>query len=146
LIDASWKGRRSEVRTTFIEEGALKLFAKILGIEDPIHTDRQAALAAGYRGIVAPPTYPFSINLNNPSEEIGRDSMGVDLGKVLHGEQHFTPLKDICAGDTIRITNVIADFYTKKNGQLTFVVSDTELHNQFDELCVRMRNVMVIRA
>ena len=129
-----------------IEQGALVQFSKVLGISDPVHLDEKAAKSAGCRNVVAPPTYGFSINLMNPSKDISRDAMGVDITKVLHGEQEFENFVDICAGDEISIVTEIADFYAKKGGALTFVVSDTSLTNQLGELCVKMRNVMVVRA
>ena len=70
---------------------------------------------------------------------------GIELGKVLHGEQSFTPHRLLYAGDTVSLTAQITDIYDKKNGALEFVVIDSAARNQHDELVATLRGVIVVR-
>jgi len=40
-----------------VEKGAIRKFVEAIGDEDPIYRDEQAAQAAGFKTIVAPPTF-----------------------------------------------------------------------------------------
>ena len=71
--------------------------------------------------------------------------MGIDMRRVLHGEQHFTHHRTIYAGDDITLTTTTTDIYDKKGGALEFVVQDTAAVNQHGELCIEMRVVTVVR-
>src|SRR5690606_30296819 len=43
-----------------VEAGQLRFFARTIGETDPVYFDEAAARAAGYRSIIAPPTFGFS--------------------------------------------------------------------------------------
>jgi acyl dehydratase len=49
------------------------------------------------------------------------------------------------AGDTLRYEQRIADIYDKKGGALEFVVRQTRVSNQRDELVAQLRCVTVVR-
>jgi acyl dehydratase len=48
-----------EFPTTTYEVGKEKIgeYARVLGIENPVHFDREAARSAGFRDVVAPPMF-----------------------------------------------------------------------------------------
>jgi acyl dehydratase len=105
-----------------------------------------AARAAGYRGLVAPPTFAFCLNMmaaTEPSEMLR--VLGIDPQKVLHGEQSFTYHSPICAGDVLTFRIRVADIYVKKGGALEFVVQETAVTNLSGQPVVNMRGVTVIR-
>ncbi len=59
MIDRKHIGYAPPPTLWTVEKGRIAFFAKVIGLTDPIHTDEAAAKAAGYRGIVAPPTFFF---------------------------------------------------------------------------------------
>ena len=71
--------------------------------------------------------------------------MGVDMQRILHGEQSFTYHRPIYAGETITLITTTSDIYEKKGGALEFIVQDTKASNAAGELCVDMRVVTVVR-
>ncbi len=71
--------------------------------------------------------------------------MGVDLRRVLHGEQQFTYLAPVCAGDTVTVASTIADIYDKKNGALEFLVKESLVTNQHHVTVAKIRAVVVVR-
>lgn len=146
MIDRTFVGVVSEPRTIGVETGQLRFFAKATGETNPIYFDETAARAAGHRALPAPPTFTFSLALGAPPKrgDIFGD-MGIDMRRVLHGEQHFTHHRTIYAGDDITLTTTTTDIYDKKGGALEFVVQDTAAVNQHGELCIEMRVVTVVR-
>jgi acyl dehydratase len=128
-----------------VEKGRIAFFAKVIGLTDPIHTDEAAAKAAGYRGIVAPPTFFFGAESDAGVTMKMIQMLGIDLGKVLHGEQRFDYHAPVCAGDLLRYESRVTDIYDKKGGALEFVVRETKVSNQLGEHVADMRGVIVVR-
>lgn len=128
-----------------VEKGRIAFFAKVIGLTDPIHTDEAAAKAAGYRGIVAPPTFIFGAPGDSGETMKLIETLNIDLGKVLHGEQRFDYHAPVCAGDTLRFQSKVSDIYDKKGGALEFVVNDTKVTNQLGEHVADLHSVIVVR-
>jgi len=146
MIDTSHIGVVSEPRAIDVEKGQLKFFAKATGETDPIYFDDDAAKRAGHRAIPAPLTFAFSLALGAPAQRGDMfTDIGIDMSRILHGEQKFTHHRTIYAGDTITLTTETVDIYSKKGGALSFLVQDTKAVNQDNELCTQMRAVLVVR-
>jgi acyl dehydratase len=145
MIDKKHVGRTTPKMTFDVEKGRLKFFAKATGQTDPIYFDEAAAKAAGYRSIVAPPTFGFCLEMESNSLWDNLAAMGVAVGKILHGSQTFHYRKPVCAGDRISFETKISDIYDKKGGQLEFIVEDSKGTNQDGELVVELQRVIVAR-
>ena len=146
MVDQSFKGFTSEPRQIEVEKGQLRFFAHATSETNPIYFDEDAARAAGHPALPAPPTFVFSLALGAPPTRgniLG--DMGVDMRRILHGEQSFTYHRPIHAGETITLTTTTSDIYEKKGGALEFIVQDTKAENAAGELCVEMRVVTVVR-
>lgn len=128
-----------------VEKGRIAFFANVVGLTDPIHFDDVAAKAAGYRGIVAPPTFIFAAEGDSGSTLKLIDTLEIDLGKVLHGEQRFDYLLPVCADDTLTFQSTVSDIYDKKGGSLEFLVKDTTVTNQMGEHVANLHAVIVVR-
>ena len=146
MIDRSIIGQESLPKIVMAESGQMKFFAKATGAVDRIYWDEEAALAAGHPALPGPPTFLFCLNNFAPS---GGPSilaqLGVDIGRVLHGEQRFTYNKPIYAGDEITLKDKVVDAYEKKGGALQFIVTETAATNQRGEYVGGMTNSLVIR-
>jgi acyl dehydratase len=150
MIDrAKHIGQASEPRAVEVERGFLRFFAEATGESDPVYFDDAAARAAGHPALPAPPTYLFSLNLSAPAK-IGSvldpvNGMGVDMSRILHGEQSFTYHRPIYAGDRLTLVTTTRDIYAKKGGALEFVVQDTTAHDENGVLVAEMESVTVVR-
>jgi acyl dehydratase len=122
MIPRELVGRTSEPLTLEVEKGHIRRFAEAIGDDDPIYRDEAAARAAGYPAIPAPPTFAIALRPND-----ARAGIGIDWGKLLHGEQEIEILGPLYAGDCITLTQRIADIYEKqgKAGTMDFVVLET---------------------
>lgn len=128
-----------------VEKGRIACFARAIGAADPVHFNEEAAKAAGYRGIVAPPTLGFAIAMDANQSFMVLDELGVDKTRTVHGEQGFVYHGDICAGDVITGRQKISDAYDKKGGALSFIVTETRLDNQLGQHVCDLRSVIVVR-
>ena len=145
MIDRAKIGTKMPSHSTTVEASRLRFFAKATGQTDPVYTDESAAQAAGYRGLPMPPTMAFCFDMDVPNPFEILDVLDVELGRLLHGEQHFEYLGDVCAGDTLTYSTTISDIYDKKDGALEFIVTDTDVDNQHGDCVVKMHRVYVIR-
>ncbi|NEX64827.1 MaoC family dehydratase N-terminal domain-containing protein [Noviherbaspirillum galbum] len=128
-----------------VEKGRLRFFAKATGQADPVFNSEDAARGAGMPSLPVPPTYLFCLEMDSPNPSAVRDLLGIDIGRILHGEQHFTYHAMAYAGDTLSFEQRIADIYDKKNGALEFVVRETRVTNQRGDLVAELRGVTVVR-
>ncbi len=145
MIDKKHIGLKSAPHRVEVEKGRLRFFAKAIGETNPIYTDEEAAKAAGYASLPAPPTFVFCLEMEQPNPFEDLETMGIDLGKLLHAEQSFRYHAPICAGDCLTFEKQVSDIYDKKGGALEFVVQDSRVKNQTGELVAELRRVIVVR-
>jgi len=145
MIDKKWIGHELPAAEMVVERGRLLFFAKAIGETNPVYTDSEAAKAAGHADLLAPPTFLFSAELDGGGVEALLTQLELPIAKILHGEQSFTYVKPVCAGETVKISAKITDIYDKKNGALEFVVKTSEARNQKGEAVAEMRTVIVVR-
>jgi acyl dehydratase len=127
------------------EAGQIRLFSKATGQTDPVFFDTQAARAAGYRDIVAPPTFVHALQYIGQRDPFALfATLGVKLEDTLHGTQSFTYSNLVCAGDVIRFEGVVSDIYAKKNGALEFFVQDMVATNQLGREVARIQNTTIV--
>ena len=86
---------------------------------------KELALAIGdlkdeyLKGEKLPPTYPTIIDFWGSGKSTSK-LLGLNMKKVLHGEQEYEYIKEMKPGDVITVKGVVEDVYTKKN--MNFVV------------------------
>ncbi len=144
-IDRSHIGHSFPTRTVDVEAGQLRLFAKATGETNPIYFELEAAQAAGHPALPAPPTFLFSLDLLSDVLPTTLGLLGVDVGKILHGEQHFEHGAQIYAGDLLTLTTRITDIYDKKGGALELFAQETSGTNQHGQAIGVSRSVTVVR-
>ncbi|MBS1256312.1 MAG: hypothetical protein MAG581_02128 [Deltaproteobacteria bacterium] len=130
MIDKKHIGYEFHPVTVPVEEGRLRFLAKALGETRKIYTDTDAANAAGMPGLLAPPTFPFMLEIDALDLVDFVELLGEKLGKLLHGEENFVYHAPIYAGDKITVCKKITDIIDKKGGTLQFVISHTDFINQ----------------
>lgn len=148
-VDRKHLGEVSEPRVIDVEKGQLRFFAKATNETNPIYFDEDAARAAGHPTIPAPPTFLFSLALGAPAKRgdilDAENGIGVDMRRILHGEQKFEYHRPIYAGDRVTLITTTSEIYDKKGGALEFIAQDTEATNDAGELLASMRVVTVVR-
>ena len=125
MVSPSAIGLRMPTYSIEVERGQLRLFAKATGQTDPVYWNEEAARAAGHPDLPIPPTYLFCLELSGSDPQVLRDRLGIDVSRILHGEQRFRYHRLAHAGDTLSFSQRVADVYQKKDGALEFVVRHT---------------------
>jgi acyl dehydratase len=131
--------------TATVEAGALQLFARVIGLTDPVHTDTAAARAAGYPDLLVPPTFLFGLERGHPELRTIVARLGIDVGSMLHGEQRFRYDAPAFAGDELTFRPRLTDVYERKGGALRFFVRETAVSRR-DAIVAELRNVLVVRS
>lgn len=144
MIDKTFIGKALPGFRAVAEAGQLRFFAKATGETNPVYFDESAAHDAGHPSLPLPPTFLFSLEFQQPDSR-WRDEIGIELSRILHGEQSFTYHRLAYAGDVLSYDSRIADIYDKKNGALEFVVRETRVTNQKGEHVADLRSVIVQR-
>ena len=145
MIEKKWIGHQLPPSELLIERGRLQFFARSIGETDPMYTDLAAARAAGYPDLPAPPTFVFAAELESGAVTSLLETLELPIQKILHGEQGFTYLKPVCAGERVTVRSKIADIYDKKGGALEFVLKSSEVRNSSGELVAELRSLLVCR-
>jgi hypothetical protein len=137
-------GLRTPAFTVPAERGRLRFFAQAIGEQDPLYSDLDAARAAGHPDLPVPPTFLFCLEMDRPDPFSFLAEAGIDLARVLHGEQRFAYHAMAYAGDELTFESHIADAYDKKGGALRFLVRQTHV-TRAGELIADLTNVIVVR-
>jgi acyl dehydratase len=145
MIDRKWIGYETPAAVLPIERTRLLFFAEAIGETDLVYTDLEAARAAGYPDLPAPPTFLFAAELDGGQTKQLLTDLGIPLARLLHGEQGFSYYRAVCAGDTVTVRGRITDIYDKKNGALEFIVRSANAFNQHGEAVAEVRSVIVVR-
>jgi acyl dehydratase len=91
-----------------VEREKVREFADAVFSTSPLSRDVEAAHAAGYADLVAPPTFPIVIQQRTWDQLIGDPEAGIELSRVLHGDQRFHVTRPIVAGDELVATLTVA--------------------------------------
>ena len=76
-------------------------FARAVFADAPQHIDVDAARAAGYSDVVAPPTFPMVIQDLTLQQLLSEPDSGIVLARTIHAEQRFQYSRPIVAGDEL---------------------------------------------
>jgi acyl dehydratase len=108
-LDQSLAGRRYPTSAAY-EVGREKIreFADAIKDVAPLYRDQDAAKAAGYPDVIAPPTFAFTLAMQALAVVVGDPELGLDFSRVVHGQQDFTHHRPIRAGDEL-VTDVSID-------------------------------------
>lgn len=145
MISRDFIGLEMPPFTVDVEQGRLRFFAKATGQADPVYTDEEAARAAGHPALPVPPSFLFCLEMDAPDPGALRDKLGIDIARVLHGEQRFVFHRMAYAGDRLSFRQRVADIYDKKGGALEFMVRETRVTNQRGEHVADLVGTTVVR-
>jgi acyl dehydratase len=108
-----------------VDAAMLSAFAEAVGSTDPVHHSAEAARAAGYRDVIAPPTFAVSLAQQCDAQYIRDPEAGIDFSRVVHGEQRFVHHRPITAGD--EVMGVLTVDSIRQAGGHSMVTTRTEL-------------------
>ena len=127
-----------------VDAALIAAFAAAVGSTDPVHTDADAARAAGYRDVVAPPTMAVRFSQESERAYVGDPEAGIDFSRVVHGEQRFVHHRPITAGDEVLGTTTVDA--VRSAGGHAMVTTRTELATTAGEALATSTSTIVVRG
>jgi acyl dehydratase len=82
-------------------------FADAIGDPSPVYRDTDAAVAAGYPDVIAPPTFPIVVTMASSGAAAADPALGLNYAMVVHGEQRFEYTRPLRAGDVVTAQSTI---------------------------------------
>jgi len=119
-------------------------FARAVLSESPLHLDPNAARAAGYADIIAPPTFAVVVQEATLAQLLADPDAGVDFTRVVHGEQRFSYSRPIVAGDELTATLTISA--VRQLGGHSMVTSSSAIVDAVGEHVVTAVSTLVVRG
>ncbi|MGD0275075.1 MAG: MaoC family dehydratase N-terminal domain-containing protein [Syntrophales bacterium] len=157
MADQSKKGMEFAPYTYEVEKGKIAEFAMAISQKEskaqvnPVYADAEAAKKAGYKDVIAPPTFQTCFALWGGGGLMPiLQTLGINLARLLHGEEEYEYFGQIYPGDVITGKTRVADMYQKekkdKPGKfMEFTVLETEMRNQRGEVVLKSRSTLVER-
>ncbi len=146
MIDPSAVGRSFTPTTAQVEPGRLRYFLNTIGDRNPVFREAAGAQDSGLAGLPVPPTYLFCLAmLDTEGESEFLAALGIDIGRVLHGEQSFSYHAPVRVGDTLTFRQHLRSVTEKKGGALTLLVLDTHVTNQGGTHVADTTSTIVVR-
>jgi acyl dehydratase len=143
-VDRNATGRESKPAINEVEKGSIRRFAEAIGETNPIYFEEAAARAAGYRSVVAPPTFPTTLRAGSDL----RESLLLSPGKhLLQAEQSFEYARPIVAGDKLTVRSKVVEVSQRQtpSGLTDVVVIEDEGRDETQEVVYRSRQLWVVR-
>ena len=141
LIGAAWPSVVHEVDRT-----GIRMWARAVGIDDPIYHDEEQARARGFERLPAPPGF-LGVPRRMPSDpEPGPPIRGLhpELGRSLNGGTEFELHAPILAGDELVATTTIVDIKERSGSLGRMLVITRETVFRRDEETVALLRATVI--
>jgi len=132
-VDESQKGKTYAPFEYEIGREKIREYANAVGEFNPVHHDRKAAQAAGFRDVVAPPMFAVVFSTGSVAPAILDPEVGINFARMLHGSQEFEWGELVCAGDTITTETTVEDLY-ERTGMEFFVFKSVSKNQNGDEV------------
>lgn len=136
-------GQESEPTTLEVDKTSVRMFARSVGYTDPVYYDEEAAKAAGYRSLPAPPGY-LGTPVFDPNRRGARPQQMLEpsrpLKRMLNGGTDVEYLADICAGDVLTSTSAVSSIEERQGrlGEMLITTTTTTYRNERGEVVAIM--------
>jgi acyl dehydratase len=128
-------GKTYEPTVYAVGREKVREYALAVGETNPLYLDPEAARAAGYRDVVAPPM--FAVVYTGPAlgPAIFDPDVGIDFARLVHGGQEFTWGPLVVAGDEITTAVTVKDI-AERGGNGVYVFETVSTNQDGATVCV----------
>ncbi|UJW33628.1 MaoC family dehydratase N-terminal domain-containing protein [Saccharothrix sp. AJ9571] len=144
-LDPSFAGRVYPPSSAY-EVSRVKIaeFADAIGDANALFRDPEAARAAGYPDVIAPPTFLTVVNLAAINVIVGDPELGLDYSRMVHGDQNFKHTRPVHAGDVLELTTHIDEIMTRAGND--FITLRAEITDAAGQHVCTTRAQLVVRG
>ncbi len=144
-LDRDFIGRRFVADTPFlVGREHIRQFALAIREDSPLCHDLDAAKAAGYIDLIAPPTFLTTLGMWRSVVPLHDPALGLDYSLVVHGEQRYSLRRPVVAGDEIIVAGMISGI--RNAGRNELIIIDYEFATTGGELLATARSSLVSRG
>ncbi|MBV9918875.1 MAG: MaoC family dehydratase N-terminal domain-containing protein [Solirubrobacterales bacterium] len=134
-VNAQVVGKRYAPVTYAVGREKIREYASAVGETNPLHFDVDAARAAGYADVVAPPMFAVVYSFRSLGGALLDPEVGMNFALMVHGGQEFAWGPLVVGGDEISTATTVKDI--SERGGMTFYVFESVSENQRGEqVCV----------
>jgi acyl dehydratase len=112
----------------------IREYASAVGETNPLHHDVEAARAAGYADVVAPPMFAVVYSQRAVVPALFDPEVGINFAMMLHGSQEFVWGPLVVAGDEISTTTTVKDI-AERGGMGFYVFESASLNQNGETVC-----------
>lgn len=150
MFDTSKIGQQFAPFTIEVQRNKISELTAAIGDDNPIYHSREAAQAAGLQDVPLSPTSPTLFNFWGARQK-GHTlaSLGIDVQRILHGEEEYEYLQPIYPGDILTGVATVIDGKTRqgKDGTaMDIITTETRYRNQLDLPVLYARATIVVRG
>ena len=144
-INPDYVGRTYEPTEPY-EVSRVKIaeFATAIGEPSPLCRDREAAQAAGYPDVIAPPTFAIVVSMAGSARVTFDPGLGVNYAMIVHGEQSFEHARPLHAGDVVVTQSTIESI--RSVGSMTLLTTATQIRTVDGEHVCTARSTLAERG
>jgi acyl dehydratase len=128
-------GKRFAPAVYAVGREKIREYALAVGETEPLHLDPEAARAAGYRDVVAPPMFAVVYSAPAMGPAIFDPDVGLDFARMVHGGQEFRWGPRVVAGDEITTTVEVKDI-SERAGNGFYVFESVSTNQDGETVCV----------
>ena len=133
-LDTTAAGKTYEPKTYAVGREKVREYANAVGESNPVHLDVEAARAAGYADVVAPPMFAVVYCGRAITPALFDPDVGIDFPNMLHAGQEFAWGALVVAGDEITTTTTVKGI--SERSSMRFYEFETESRNaQGEPVC-----------
>lgn len=149
MFDTSKVGQTFPPFTVEVYRNKIDELTTAIGDPNPIYHSREAAQAAGYPDVPLSPTSPTLFNFwGNRNGGRNLASVGINLARVLHGEEEYEYLAPIYPGDVLTgVSKIVEGRHRagRDGSSMDIVTTETSYTNQHNQLVLKARTTIVVR-
>ncbi len=129
-----------------VEAGKIRELVRATATLDPVHLDREAALAAGFGGIPAPLTFSVLAGHLRDQQAFVRE-LGLDIRHIVVGSVAWDYRRPLVAGDVLTATRRVEsdESLIGRSGPMRLVTLVTEFVDAAGDVAVVQREVLIER-
>jgi acyl dehydratase len=137
-------GKEWPATTYQVGREKIREYANALGIDNPVHQDVEAARAAGFRDVPAPPMFAVVYSSPALAPAILDPEVEMNFAAMVHGGQEFAWDEPACSGDEIT-TGTKCLSIEERDGK-GFYVFETNSVNQDGAQVARGTWTLIVRG
>ena len=149
MFDTSKIGQSFAPFTYQVQRNKIHELNVAIGDENPIYHSREAAEEAGFPDVPLSLTSPTLFS-NWATRQRGPSmaDLGIDVRRILHGEEEFEYIAPIYPGDVLTGTTTLVDGKTRQgsdNHTMNILSTETRYVNQDNQHVLTTRATIIVR-